>query len=509
MAQQTAAEIVAAKVKAARVAKVPLVLVQTADPAETAAAVMAGANGAPVLSWDVVRGLYGRNEAGDKLAKSAGWGPQNTRQPVQLLMAIGGSDTNDRPVYVMANIQRFLVDVTVIQAVWNLRDWFKSNGAMLVMVAPLGQKGALPDELTRDVLVIEHALPDDERVRDIVRGMLANTKGAKFEATDELIANAAAALRGAAAFACEQLTALTIVEGGKERFDLDGLMGAAKRLISETQGLSFEQGRETFADVGGLSHVRRYAERLFAGPHRPAAVVRVEELEKSMAGSQGDLSGVSQDALRVWLQAMEENHWTGLLGAGPPGSGKSLLARSMANTFNAKPILFDVGACKGSLIGQSESRIRAAMQVLWAIAGPRAFFVASVNNLANVPPELQRRFTAGVWYFDTPSDEDRAEIWQKKLAQYGLESQRHLVTEFVDEADLTGADIRNICEAAVSLNCTVYDALQFVVPLKRQSPTIIAEARALAAGRFIDASRGGAYVPPNMRKKSGGKREIN
>ena len=74
--------------------------------------------------------------------------------------------------------------------------------------------------------------------------------------------------------------------------------------------------------------------------------------------------------------------------------------------------------------------------------------------------------------------------------------------EALDEPDLTGADIRNICELAYQLDVSLEEARKFVVPLKTQSPVAIAEARAIAHDRFISASSGGVYQAPGKRMKT-------
>ena len=475
---------------AARRVSTPLIAITTPDPAATTRLIVEKINGtAPKFLWDVVSGLVALNEEAEKVLSEldANEVMGTQKNPVGCLTL--AKKLPAKCIVFMANAQRFVEDVCTLQAIWNLRDEFKRNQRTLVLLGPAIK---LPVELRNDIVEFSEPLPGDAELQEIVRGTLQDAQDSvDFDVTDELVTETAAALKGTSAFTAEQLTAMSI---RKSKIDREYLDNQARRLIDQTPGLTFEQGTETFADIGGLEFIRTFGEKLFSGPKRPAVVVRIEELEKSMQGSTGgDLSGTSSDALQVLLSELEDNEWTGLLAFGIPGSGKSLFSKALANSFNAKPFKFDVNACKGSLVGQSEQNIRAAMEVIKTIGEKRVFFIASVNRLESLPPELQRRFTCGVWMFDAPSAEDRETIWRINMQRYGLYSGAFPLNDCPDQDGLTGADIRNICSMAHTLQCTLSEALDYVVPLKTQSPQVIDDARQQAHMRFIDAANGGVY----------------
>lgn len=483
-------------IKAARRVSTPIISVSTPDPGVTQKAICEAINGnaeTPKIAWDVVRGLYARNDDGLRVIAEMG-GEQlvedTKANPVKALVV--AEDFPPRTVLFFHNAQRFMDEITVIQAIWNLRDCFKQDRRTLIL---LGPELELPAELTTDIVEFDEPLPTDEQLAGIVREQLETVREqAEFEITDELIGNTATALKGTSAFAAEQLTAMSLRTSGVDRDYLDT---QAKKLIEQTPGLTFERGTETFDQIGGMDFIKSFGTRFFAGPKRPAVVVRIEELEKAMSGAKGDLSGTSGDALQVILSEMEDNDWSGILAYGAPGAGKSLFAKSLANSHGAKAVRFDVNATKGSLVGQSEQRIRAAMKVIRTIGGRRVFFLASVNKLDSLPPELQRRFRCGVWFFDIPSEAERKQIWEINLARFGLEAGNAKICK---QRDLTGADIRNICEMADSLQCSLDEATHYVVPLKTQSPNAIEDARKMAHGKFIDAGKGGVYETPGSQR---------
>jgi hypothetical protein len=483
--------------KAARRVSVPLIWIKTPDASRTQTVIADAVNGdrpAAKLSWDVVRGVHALNDAGREALRTLGDDKvqETVQNPTAMLVIAQGLP--ERTVLFFHNAQRFIDDVSVMQAAANLRDAYKGDRRTLVL---LGPSAPLPVELQTDVLVLDEPLPAEAELREIVQEQIsAAGDQIEFAVTPELLTDAAGRLKGTSAFAAEQLTAMSL---GRSAIDMHGLDEQARELIEQTPGLAFERGAETFEDIGGLDFAKAFGSRLFGGPLAPSVVVRVEEIEKVMSGAKGDLSGTSGDALQVLLSEMEDNGWTGMLAFGAPGAGKSLFAKSLANTFNARPIRFDMNATKGSLVGQSEQRIRAALKVIKTIGGSRVFFLASCNRLDSLPAELQRRFRCGVWFFDIPGPAELSQIWDINRARFGIADD----DETPAISELTGADVRNICEMAAALRCSLSEALAFVVPLKQQSPTAVADARAMAANKFICATRGGVYETPDKRRARG------
>ena len=487
------------QVRAARAVSVPIVSIATPDQPATRQLIAEAINGdARHVIWDVVEGVRSLKDAEDMLGAIPEQERKGTiRNPVAAFVL--AKKFGEGTVMYVANAQRFLSDAQVIQAICNLRDVFTSTQRMIIL---LGPEVPLPPELQGDVVELDEPLPDDEELQKIVRENLtqaADQGQIEFTVEDDVVDAAAAKLRGTPSFGAKQLSAMAIRKHG---FDQDSLDTQAKKLIEQTKGLLFERGTETFDDIGGLEFIKTYGKRLFAGPCPPRVIVRVEEIEKTMQGSKGDLSGTSSDAMQVLLSEFEDNGWSGLLAYGAAGAGKSLFAKSLANSHGARAIRFDMNACKGSLVGESERQIRAAMKVIKTIGGSDVFFVASLNKIDDIPPELQRRFRAGVWFFDIPNAKERKVIWSMNRKAFGILAEE----KTPKDENLTGADIRNICETAYKLNCTLSEAMEYVTPLKVQSPEAIADARTKAAGKFKDANLGGMYTKPEDRKEKQGRR---
>lgn len=224
-----------------------------------------------------------------------------------------------------------------------------------------------------------------------------------------------------------------------------------------------------------------------------------------MAGSSGpvgDSSGTSQDQLGQLLQEMQANKWPGMILPGPPGTAKSLFATALAAEHEVPCIALDLGAMKGSLVGQSEQQIRAAMKVIKAVAGSGAYWIATCNRMESLPPELRRRFTDGIWYFSLPSKEEREMIWRIMLKKFKLSTTQ----EMPDDNKWTGSDIRSVCSIAYRLKISLVKAAAYITPVSQSDPISIDKLNALANGKFLSASNRGLYrqdaevVPQQDRK---------
>jgi hypothetical protein len=65
--------------------------------------------------------------------------------------------------------------------------------------------------------------------------------------------------------------------------------------------------------------------------------------------------------------------------------------------------------------------IRTMMDIIQVVGGRDVLFLATANRLDTLPPELQRRFNLGIWYFDVPTKDERAAIWKIQAKRYGAE----------------------------------------------------------------------------------------
>ena len=455
----------------------------------------------PIVAWNVADGIHGVNEQGEaavrafdqkeiKAANAAG--PHAVLHIARKLP----QDT----VLIMDNLHWSWSKPPVMQAIQNLREPFKASKRCLIgLVFCSGSQGgngntSLPADLVETVSYVEDPLPTEEMLKGKVEGIFTSACGDELALEDKEASQVAQELRGCSPFRAEQLTALSLTRKGIDR---NRLRGNTTQQINDTAGMAVETGAETFEDVGGLGAMKGFLSRYFSGPRRPTVVVRMEEIEKALAGAGTDTSGSSGKLLGILLTAMQDYNWNGLLAYGVSGCGKSLVAKSAANEFGARALKLDLARLEGGLVGQTAQQAQQAMDMLYAIGGSRVFFIASMNQIVSLPPELRRRFAAGTWYFDVPDQKGRHDIWKISARQFGVDWDGY------DAANLTGADIRDICQRSYELSCTTTEAAEYHVPLCQAAPDAIAQSREDAQGRYLDANLGGRYSEDRAGAVSG------
>ena len=375
-------------------------------------------------------------------------------------------------------------DGSILQGISNLREPLKATGSSLVILA---SDIILPSFLQQDVVVLEDPLPDEEALKTIIRATYKNWD--MKEPDETIMLKAVDCLRGLSDFAAEQAMFMCMT---KEGIDLNMLWNQKRELVGQTPGLNVHEGKETFEDVGGCESIKEFLSAIFNGKEAPRAIVWVDEIEKALQGSTGgDLSGVSSDQLSVLLVEMQKNNYPGLMFVGFPGTGKSFVAQTAGKEFNVPTIVFDMGAMKGGgLVGQAEKSIRTACRITESISGGNALWIATCNSIANLPPELRRRFKLGTYFFDLPDAEGRKKLWEIYISRFGLET----IGAFKPEDEgWTGSEIRNCCEISWRTGKTLVEAGKRITTIVRAMPETIKRLRREANGRYQDANDIGAY----------------
>ncbi len=196
-----------------------------------------------------------------------------------------------------------------------------------------------------------------------------------------------------------------------------------------------------------------------------------------------------------------------------------------------RPLVLDIGALMGSLVGETERRVREALRAIDAMApcvvfcdelekalagassgqgdsGVSArlfgsvlswfndhesdvFFVGTCNDIAKLPPEFSRagRFDA-IYFLDLPGRAEKDAIWRLYLARFGLEpSQRH-----PQDRDWTGSEIKACCRLAALLDVPLMEAAQHIVPVAVTAGESVERLRTWAAGRCLSADHPGLYT---------------
>jgi hypothetical protein len=232
----------------------------------------------------------------------------------------------------------------------------------------------------------------------------------------------------------------------------------------------------------------------------------------------------------------------GILLVGVPGCGKSLSAKAIATQWQLPLYRLDMSAILGMYVGQSESRLKEALEtadrvapcVLWideiekALASSggdsgtsrrlvgqflywlqestsRVFMVATANDISSLPPELTRkgRFDE-IFFVDLPDRVDREEILRlyfSSKVDYDLPPD--LASRLVDATEgFSGAEIDAVVndialtmfrdhQSAMYPDQTVIAFFENTMPFSRSNPEDLAAIRAWGESRAIPAGTPG------------------
>jgi hypothetical protein len=380
------------------------------------------------------------------------------------------------------------------QAIWNLRDTLKQRGATVFMLGPLGW--TLPPELVGDVVMISQPLPSEDDLRVIAREVISS---AKVEVDDACLERVVDAVAGIKAYAAENEIAMALSKSG---IDHGQLWSGKCKAIEQTKGLSVWKGGDTADDVAGNAAAKEFLRLLFSGRDKYRLIVWIDEVEKHFSGNAGDLSGTSQEMTGTLLSWWQNTNTTGIMFYGVSGSGKSAMAKAAASMAGCPLISLDFSGLKGSLVGESGARLRAALQAVDAMGRGRVLVISTCNGVAVLSPEMRRRLGGlGVFFFDLPNAEERRGIWDVWMRKAEIGDQ-----QLPDDTGWTGAEIAQCCTVSRKLGIPLVKASRWVVPISRSSANVIEEQRQQASGKFLSASSEGIYTYTKMAAPVSGRK---
>jgi hypothetical protein len=435
-----------------------------------------------VAAWDVANGLRLLTCAnGSETDRGAG----DPLAPLRALPTL--AEPNGTAILILNNFHRFLNSPEVIQTTITQLAAGKQARTFIVVLAPVVQ---MPIELEKLFIVLDHALPDRDQLRQIARGMVSDHPEDLPEG-DELdrILDAGAGLTRSE---CEGAFALSLAR--HNRLQPQTIWEIKAQTLRKNNLLTLHRGSESFASLGGLQPLKDFCLRAL----RPDRSSNVRP--------------------------------RGILLLSPPGCGKSAFCKALGNEVGRPTLILDIGSLMGSLIGQTESNLRHALRTIDAMApvivmvdelekalsgvGSQGdsgvstrlfgtlltylsdhesdvFFVATSNDISRLPPELSRaeRFD-GVFYLDLPATAEKDRIWAIYREQFGVPDNQGRP----DDTDWTGAEIRSCCRLAALLDVPLTQAARHVVPVAVTAAESVEKLRSWASGRCLSASAPGIFT---------------
>lgn len=449
----------------------PVTMLQSSEPLRAVREVAAEwQERATVLVWDVLAGVRRYDEWCQGLNGRSGGDPL---QAIQALHEAQGA-----VVLIALNYHFALKSPQVVQGLLDgCRAW-SQEFRRLVIVAPPGV--SIPPEIERYVVVIDHELPDVADLSHLVR---ANAEANELALDDEDLVHLARLGRGLTSYEFVNALALSIAEHGQ--IQPDQVADQKAQLVRKNAVLEWARTDWTFANVGGLERVKAF---------------------------------IKATALHPLSR--------GVLFLGVPGVGKTMVAKALANEVGLPALQLQFSRVFGSLVGESEQKMHAALKVVEAMApcilvideiekglagqdsshrsdgGTAArvgesfltwlndrpvegvFVVATCNDISKLPPEFVRaeRWDA-IFFFDLPSQEERDIIAGLYATEYDVPLEPR-----ADEQGWTGAEIKTAYRIAAMLETSALDAAEFVTPLYKTMREKIDDLRNWSQGRCVSAS---------------------
>lgn len=252
----------------------------------------------------------------------------------------------------------------------------------------------------------------------------------------------------------------------------------------------------------------------------------------------------------------------GVLLAGVPGTGKSLIAKTVASLWKIPLIKLELSRIFSSLVGSSEQRMRESLRiaavcapcVLWideiekGLSGlgssdktdggvtSRIFgtlltamqedlhnvvIIATANNVEGLPPELMRRFN-DVMFVDLPYSEEREEIFKIHLSKRNKYHDGIDLGQIVkDTHEYTGAEIEKVIKEAIVLawhdNKSKVTTEHLLKSIKQVRPISVLMSEKIKAlrewartrARFASTIAKEKAIPENQTLKSSSGEEID
>ena len=96
----------------------------------------------------------------------------------------------------------------------------------------------------------------------------------------------------------------------------------------------------------------------------------------------------------------------------------------------------------------------------------------------------------GIFFLDTPGSAQKQNIWPIYTDRYEIDAKESRPAD----QDWSGAEIASCCRLSALLEMPLIEAARNVVPVAVTAAEQVQKLRAWAAGRCLDANRGGIYV---------------
>lgn len=467
--------------------------------------------GYALWTWTVTKGLM--NEAGNMVIFPVPKQNQDTgklemvlepdvqgktKDPVVMLPALMTGNVATRSIIILKDFHMYMkvANPMLVRLLKEAIIWGRQTKRHLIIV---GCQLNMQPELEKEIQSIDLPLPSRIELEEVVssisksaRHELNGEKEAVLDAMAGLTTNEAAVAAAFSVVTCRKLDSKII---GKIKTDTIKKNGIVEIVETVTD----------IASVGGLQAVKDWLNK------------RTKTFSK--------------EAKDFGLKSPK-----GLLAIGISGSGKSLIAKTVAGILNVPMLRLDGGKIYGMWVGESEKNIRAALHTADAMSPcvlmidefekafssgegdggttkrvigtflqwmqdktSQVFVVATANDVSQLPPEILRRGRFDqIFFVDLPDKDEREQIWSIHIKKAGRKPDDYNLVALAEKTDgYTGAEIESIVsdglfnayhESVEPTTESFAAAIHETVPLSSTMRERVTAMRRWADGRAINAS---------------------
>lgn len=418
------------------------------------------------------------------------------------------TEMNSKSIFMMENFHFYLKTENpfLIQMVRDMsRHCNQKNKTVVFMNSTM----EFPVELESYITVLNHDLPTTDDYSKAVDEISKAVSGKNVNVTlnDEKRYGVLEALKGMRLTDAENALAYSVVT--TKIFDEKTLRAEKCKSIQKSGMLEFIQTDETVDNVGGLENLKAWLRK---------RLITMGPISKKYN--------------------LRPSKGIGLIG--PPGTGKSLIAKATASLYKLPLIKFDFGNVMSKYVGESEQKVRKALQTIdslapcvlmmdefeKAVAGSGGsgdmdsgvtmrttgyflqwlndhttpvFPIATVNRIDLIPVEMMRKGRFDELFFvDFPSAKERLDVVRIQLKKQKLDPEKYDIPALAEASQgFNGAEIeRAIDESKIAaanqdrfpVTEDVLAEMKKIMPDSKKNKDRIEKIRALAGAIAVPAS---------------------